>query len=332
MVRLILFGSLAGCLLFASKASGQYVGVTCGWQYSAQLSGPPTYPTHKNISLYNPTSSNSDATWDSWAEQLAQAGVDFVCPNCTGSWPNTNNPPSQMAPLLTALINRGLTNQIKFAIFDDDAASWCAQWNQANGRGFDYALPMDLADTNNWKYLYDYNYKIFYQTIPDANRFKVNGRPLIIFWAAGNTFCTNQQGNLSRALMYVRQKCQADFGFNPYIVANQGDFNNDTTINDTNVIDATQAWFGPPNTPFTLTTFKGRRTGVAAAAFGVNNDMPANHGQVFDEALSSTVGSGALLTLCEGFTDYEEGGAMCRVRNLDTNGASLDDTNTAYEL
>src|SRR5260370_9410424 len=162
MIRLILFGGLAGSLLFASKASGQYVGVTCGWQYSAQLSGPPTYPTHKNISLYNPTSSNPNATWDSWAEQLAQAGVDFVCPNLTGSQPNTGNPPSQMAPLLTALINRGLTNQIKFAIFDDDAASWCAQWNHANRRGFAYALPLALAATTNCKYIYYSNSKVFY--------------------------------------------------------------------------------------------------------------------------------------------------------------------------
>ena len=34
---------------------------------------------------------------------------------------------------------------------------------------------MDLSNTNNWKFIYDYNYKIFYETVPDANRFKING-------------------------------------------------------------------------------------------------------------------------------------------------------------
>src|SRR2546425_8161283 len=83
-------------------SQAQYVGVTCGWQYSAQLTGPLTYPNQANISLYNPDPSNRNATWDSWAEQLAQAGVDFVCPNLTGSFANSNSPPTQMVPLLTA--------------------------------------------------------------------------------------------------------------------------------------------------------------------------------------------------------------------------------------
>ena len=84
-------------------------------------------PNQLNISLYNPQSNNPNATWDNWAEQLEHAGVDYVCPNLTGSQPNTGGSPVNMAPLLTALINRGLTNRIKFAIFDDNAASWTAQ-------------------------------------------------------------------------------------------------------------------------------------------------------------------------------------------------------------
>ena len=91
--------------------------------------------------------------------------------------------------------------------------------NPANGRGFGYAQKFDMSDTNNWKYIYDYNYKIFYQTIPDAYRFKINGRPLIIIWSGNTvTFMTNMQGNASQAITYVRQRCQADFGFNPFIV------------------------------------------------------------------------------------------------------------------
>src|SRR5262249_45828199 len=126
------------CAGAVSCVDAQYVGVTCGWQYSAQLTGPLTYPNQSNISLYNPDPSNPNATWDSWAEQLAQAGVDFVCPNLTGSYANSNSPPTQMLPLLTALQNRGLTNQTKFAIWDDNAASWTAQWNYTNGRGYGY--------------------------------------------------------------------------------------------------------------------------------------------------------------------------------------------------
>jgi hypothetical protein len=45
---------LAACMLFAGRGYAQYLGVTCGYQYSAQLTGPLTYPNQFNISLYNP--------------------------------------------------------------------------------------------------------------------------------------------------------------------------------------------------------------------------------------------------------------------------------------
>ena len=47
--------------------------------------------------------------------------------------------------------------------------------------------------------------------------------------------------------------------------------------------------------------------------------------------LANTVGAGALLTLVEGFTDWEEDAALFRVRNLDTNGASLAYSQTYYD-
>jgi Domain of unknown function (DUF5010)/DUF5010 C-terminal domain len=315
----------AAALLLTAPSEAQYLGVTCGWQYSAELSGPPTYPTHHNLSLYNPDPGNPNETWDNWADQLIQAGVDFVCPNLTGSTPNTNSPPSQMAPLLTYITNRGAASTLKFAIFDDNAASWCAQWNLANGRGYGYAEPFDISNPANWVYIYDYNYKIFYQTIPDANRFKINGRPLIIIWTGNQpAFVTNMQGNASQAINYVRQKCQADWGFNPYIILSGDFFTNDTTCNNPGVADGSEHWFTPPNTTYSLATFSGNgtKTGVAVASFGTGNPQQIlpNHGQTFDTGLANTTGAGALVTLCEGFTDYEEDAAMWRVQNLDTSG------------
>jgi len=323
------------CAVISTEA--QYLGVTCGWQYSSQLSGPPTYPTHANISLYNPDSANPNATWDSWAEQMAQAGVDFVCPNLTGSQPNTGGSPTQMLALLNVIRNRGLTNQIKFAAFDDNAASWTAQWNLANGRGYGYAQKFDMADTNNWRYIYDYNYKVFFQTIPDQNRFKINGRPLIMIWSGNTvTFLTNMQGNASQAIMYVRQRCQADFGFNPFIVLSQDFFSNDSTCNNAGVADGSHSWFiaGPSGPAHTLTTKNGSKIGVAVPQFqraGQGGFLDPNHGLLFETGLSNTVGQNALLTLCEGFTDYEEDAAMWRVRNLAANGSALVYTNTYYD-
>ncbi len=325
--------------LFASFVSAwaQYIGVTCGWQYSAQLSGPVSYPTHANISLYNPDPANPNATWDSWAEQLAQSGVDFICPNLTGSNPNANGSPSKMLPLLNAIRHQGLTNRIKFAAFDDNAASWTAQWNMANGRGYGYAQKFDMADTNNWRFIYDYNYKIFFETIPDENRFKINGRPLIIIWSGNTvTFLTNMQGNASRAILHVRKRCQEDFGFNPFIVLSQDFFSNDSTCNNPGVADGSHSWFtaGPNGPSHTLTIKNGTRVGVAVPQFqraGHSGFLDPAHGALFETGLSNTVGQNALFTLCEGFTDYEEDAAMWRVRNLSTDGSVLGYTETYYD-
>ncbi|HEX3801028.1 MAG TPA: DUF5010 domain-containing protein [Verrucomicrobiae bacterium] len=324
-------------LLIVANVQAQYLGVTCGYQYSAQLTGPLSDPNQFNISLYNPQSSNPNATWDNWAEQLGQAGVDFVCPNLTGTKPNNGGNPTNIIPFMAALSRRGLANQIKFAIFDDNAASWVAQWNEANGRGYGYADKFDMSDTNNWKYLYDYNYKLFYQTVPDTNRFKIKGRPLLIIWTGNTvTFLTNTQGNVSRALTYVRQKCQADFGFNPYIVLSSDFFSNDTTCNNPGIADASESWFtaGPNGPSHTLVTKNGVKVGVAVAEFqhtGQSGFLDPNHGQLFTTGLTQTVGANALLTLCEGFTDYEEDAAQFRVRNLDAQSNALTYSQTLYD-
>ena len=319
-----------------SAGPNQYLGVTCGYQYSAQLGGPVSQPTRQNISLYNPDPNNPNATWDDWVAQLAQAGVDFVCPNLTGSQPNTNGSPTKIAPMIAAINARGLTNQLKLAAFDDNAASWVAQWNMANGRGYGYAQKFDMADSANWRYIYDYNYKVFFQTVPDANRFKIEGRPIIIIWTGNtNTFLTNTVGNCSRALTYVRQKCQADFGFNPYIILSQDFFTNDPTCNNAGIADGKESWFTPPNKSFSLTAFNGTSIGVAVPQFqhpGVNTYINPNHGQTFDNGLTGTVEAGALLTLCEGFTDYEEEAAMWRARNVDASNNALTYDQTGYDF
>ena len=315
------------------STQAQYLGVTCGWSYGNDLTGP--YTGTANAPLFNPIAGQPNSTWDDWAEELAASGVDFVCPNLRGSWPNTSQNPTNIAPLLTALTNRALTNQVKLAIFDDNAASWTAQWNQANGRGFGYAQPFDISQQTNWVFLWDYNYKLFYQTVPDANRFKINGRPVIIIWSGNTYFIGNMQGNASRALLYVRQQCQSTFGFNPFIILS-GDFlSNDTTCNDPTVTDGVHNWFAQGSSGYTETSFNGVTIGALCAefqtpAFG-SGWIDPQHGQTLANNLASTRGAGALLTLAEGFTDWEESAALFRVNNLDTNGNPLAYDQTYYD-
>ncbi|BDI32042.1 hypothetical protein CCAX7_40930 [Capsulimonas corticalis] len=331
----VLLAAMAATLMTAVAAHAQFVGVTCGWNYSNDLSGPNTGMA--NTPLFNPDPANPNRTWDEWAEELGASGVDFVCPNLRGSYPETGLSPVNIAPLITALNNRGLNDRIKLAIFDDNASSWTAEWNEANGRGFGYAQPFDISNSANWTYLWDYNYKLFYQTVPDANRFKINGRPVIILWTGNTYFIGNMQGNMSRALLYVRQQCQSTFGFNPYIIVSGDTLSHDTTCNNPSVVDAVHNWFNPNSTGapgYTLTNFNNVLTGALCPQFqtAANGSwVDANHGVQLDTSLQNTHGAGAQLTLIEGFTDWEEDAALFRGRNLDPTGASLGYSSTYYD-
>jgi len=326
--RLLRFSimSLVAALGCAVSAQAQYLGATFGFNYETyELTGP--YPASTvNFPFYNPDPNNTSLTWDTWVREAGQAGVDFLAPNLRGSTPISKWSPAGMAPILTALSNSGFSSQIKIAAFDDNAASWTAQWQNANNS----TSAFDIGNSANWTYIYDTNYKIFFQTIPDANRFKINGRPVIIIWTGNPATVTNEQGNYSRAMTYVRQKCQADFGFNPYIIVNQDALNNDTTL--AAVVDGAHSWSGGGT--WTLTTFNGTKTGVAFPGLHSSTQSDfrdPNHGVTLNTALTNTVGAGALITLMEGFTDYEETASLIRVRNLDASGNALAYSSTLYD-
>jgi Domain of unknown function (DUF5010)/DUF5010 C-terminal domain len=336
-------------LTFVMSTSAQYLGVTCGFNYVHDLDGP--VGPSMNWPLYNPSKSHPNDTWQNWVEELAASGVDFVCPNLRGSYPNNLTNPTNIAPLVDVINKMGLTSRLKIGLFDDNAASWTAQWNQTQGRQWAWAKPMDMGDTNTWKFIYDYNYKLFYDTVPDANRFKVDGRPLIIIWTGDkNLYVTNMQGNASRALTYVRQCCQRDFGFNPYIILQSAFFTNDTTCNDLGIADAGEGWtdYNDPTTaPFTLETIHGVKIGATMPGFKTPGTLPVNvpqfagtkmscfkdpnHALLLSNNLASTRGAGALVTLVEGFTDWEEDAALFAVRNLDSKGNPLGYDQTFYD-
>jgi Domain of unknown function (DUF5010)/DUF5010 C-terminal domain len=282
---------------------------------------------------------------------LLASEVYFVAPNLRGAYPNNSTNPTNIAPLVSILNNMGISNRLKIALFDDNAASWTAQWNLSQGRQWAWAKLFDMGDTNNWCYLYDYNYKLFYDTVPDANRFKINGRPLIIIWTGDNEmYLTNMQGNASRAIMFVRKCCQRDFGFNPFIVLENHFFTNDTTCLEPGVADGGEGWtdyYDANTAPFTFTERCGSKIGATLPSFKTPGTIGVNlpkartstnscfkdpdHARFLSNNLVHTRSAGALVTLVEGFTDWEEDAALFAVRNLDTNGNLLGYDKTFYD-
>ncbi len=299
-----------------------YVGVTMGFTGQTLNGASPTYSgnTTYNMPLYNATSDNTKF-WDNIVEEIASSGVDFVAPTIRGyldSVPDYNNAgdPRKLADMIAAMNRRGLTDKFKFSCLDDNPASMTDHKNRDNGGG-GYNPKFDVGDPDNYKYIWEYNYKAFFNTVPDNMRFKIDGRPVIWEWVMGDYAFTNYgNGNSKALLMYIRQKCQEEFGFNPYIIVEGTWLNCDPAVDDPAVIDGVHSWFmvGPG---YSTTNYNGRSYGALVPGFrvvngGANMFLDSNHGQTLKDNLDRTVGSGSLVTLVEGFTDWEENCTLWR--------------------
>jgi hypothetical protein len=306
---------------------GSFLGVTLGYNNTIRGGGLPNpSPTGNiiyNLPLYTATSTEDD-WWDNIVEEADYSGVDYIAPVDRGYSPNfptvDAGDPRKLPNLVAAMNRRGVTNKFKIAVFDDCPSSWAANRNKDNGLGYDGTPPFDCGDVANYKYIWDYNIKVAFQNVPDAMRFKINNRPVIIFWAIGTAAFTNYgSSHLRTILQFVRAQCQSTFSFNPYIIVDQSWGVRDPTVLDPAVIDGEDGWF-TMTSPSSLLTFNGVPIGALAPGFRVvagttNMFMDPNHGQTLTTALTNTKNAGALLTLAEGFTDCAENAALFRSKD-----------------
>jgi hypothetical protein len=306
----------------------QFIGSVVGFNNTIRSGGGPN-PTAAGNILYNvplyKSSASEDDWWDNLVEEFAYSGQDFFAANCRGYSPNVptvdHGDPRKLTKLSQAMDRRGVTGKFKVAVFDDCPSSWCANRNVDNGLGYTTSTPFDCGDTANYKYIWTYNIKTAYQNIPDAKRFKYNGRPVIFFWSVHQSWAINfGNSNLKKILQYIRTQFNATFGQDPYLVIEKSWIDRDPTVNDPAVTDAIHNWFNMTN-PSTLYTFNNIKVGSGVAGFRVvqgttNMFIDANHGQTFINTLNNTWSNGALFTLLEGFTDCAENAAIFRSKDV----------------
>ncbi|RBQ07879.1 DUF5010 domain-containing protein [Pedobacter miscanthi] len=307
----------------------QFIGSVVGFNGTVRSGGGQNPSPAGNI-LYNLPLYKSSATendwWDNLVEEFAYSGQDFLAANCRGYSPNVptvdHGDPRKLVNLVQAMDRRGVANKFKLAIFDDCPSSWAANRNVDNGQGYQPTSPkFDCGNTVNYKYIWDLNIKTAFQNIPDAKRFKYNGRPVVFFWSVTTNWADNYgNGNLKKILQYIRAQFQATFSQNPYLVIDKSWIDRDPTVNDPAVTDAVHNWFTMAN-PHTLYTFNGVKVGSGVPGFRVvqgatNMFIDANHGQRFITTLNGTKGAGAVLTLLEGFTDVSENAAIFRNKDV----------------
>jgi len=312
----------------------QDVGATFCWHYQ-EIYGGHAYPFNQSIVTQNlPTTAVSpqskwegmDQWWENMVEEVDYSGIDYVALLSRGTQPNQTKDlgtgdPKHIKTMVKYMKERD--TKFKLAIFDDCPNSWESSRNY-NLYGKDdtkYEL-FDCGNPDNYKYIWDYNLKVALENIPDEMRYKIDNRPVIIFWSVKNTWMTNMEGNLSKIVAHIKQKCQADLGVLPYLIVMSPWFDRDTTLKPS-MVDAAHNWFSAAGgTSFTLTNLNNFKAGVCVPSF-VKPAEPENgvllpymnikdQGDRLRYGLDNTVKAGAQLTLVEGFTDSAEGAALWR--------------------
>ena len=291
------------------------------------------------LPMYNQPARSHARYWDNMVEQYQSAQIDFVA-----VWLKGNKQPETFANLVAALKRRRLGNRIKVMPFDDNPASWTALWNFDHGNGYGYKVPFDVGDPASRAYVWDKNLKVFFQSVPDANRYKIQGRPAYAIWSGAPAFLSHLNGNGSKLLNYLRQQCRSTFGFNPYIMVSADWVKNDPSSAAPGVVDAVYPWFtpvpGPAYSTWNVNTWNKTTLGTCISQFRISNDADPNastwivdpqHGETLVAGLAGTVGGGCISTFIEGFDDYWENTTLWRARNLDSNGNTLGYAQTYYE-
>lgn len=327
---------LAVTSVVSSLVRAQDVGATFCWHYN-EIYGGDIYEKNNSLAKKGLPDDNTHWSvttewWENMAEEIEYSGIDFVALLSRGTTPNApdrgNGNPNHISKLIDAMNLTGAT--FKLAIFDDCPNSWTGakNWNVSGGASYSTDNPkFDCAVTANWQYIYDMNIKPTWQAIPDARRYKIDGRPVIWFWGAKPSWMTNLQGNLSRILTFIKTKCQADFGFTPYLIIEKSWLDNDNTITTAHA-DGVHGWFtSATQISYTLwkkddgTWWNGKKFGALCPAFGYAGHEPfmdpkmgyaTGNERRLKAGLDATVGAGALSTLVEGFTDAAESAALWR--------------------
>lgn len=224
--------------------------------------------------LFAPWNRDNQAWWNAMLEEMDHANIATVAAHNRGCFSASPSElhgegdlcPHQLAKLVKAINTRG--SGIKIAMFDDFPTVG-EEYYGATGQSF------DMGNSSLWPdYLWTRRWNRFYATIPASLRATEAGRPLVFIWDPVAHF-TNLQGNLSRALDWLRQQTQATYGFSPFIAVSEGFYGRDTTL--PGHVDAVYSWFDPTTGNGTSTPIGhgGYTAGTIAPAF---REWPENAG------------------------------------------------------
>ena len=325
---------LLSAILFFNHGFSQDIGSIFCWHYK-EIYGGHDYPYNQSILKRNFPNNNTHWSdnlqwWENIAEEIDYSGLDYIALLSRGNPPvekdKGNGNPKHIPTLVNALNARG-AHSVKFAIFDDMPNSWSGSknWHDSGGTLNSSSDPkFDISDAANYKYIWDYNLKQAFEHIPKERLYKIDDKPVIFFWNLKDTWFTNIEGNSAAILNYIREQCQSEFGFTPFLIVQSSWFDSDPQL-ALNDVDAVHGWFSSHNQrSWTLFNRNNYKIGVVVPGFYKEGRLldPSmgtdDNGTMLRLGLDRTVGAGARTTLIEGFTNAAETAALWRSNDRGT--------------
>ena len=111
----------------------------------------------------------------------------------------------------------GQENVTKIGLFDDNNDGWAQIRN--HHKGLPSNTPFDFSDRSSWKYVFDYNYKVFFELIPSYMWYRVDGKPVIAMWIFSKEHYPKGRSHIGAFLEWLKTEFKHAFG-----VAEQGLF------------------------------------------------------------------------------------------------------------
>ncbi len=290
--------------------------------------------------LYYPFDTDTPAWWDNLVAEQLQARLPVVMFGDRGT--KTTNAtqidgslnPRQLFRMVDALQRANATNLFKMACFID-----CPNLRDIYTyiNGLPSGTLCDLSSVDDWNDVFWLRaVKPWFDTVPRQYWFTVNGRPVIRWWHIGNSWFTNQNGNLSQMLKLVAGKFEEAYGVRPgFVLHDSWPTYDPTSVNQADVIGVDE-WFSPPSQSYTYNTFNGFTVGTAVPGFidsstfdptsanyqNAGRVIPRNkvnsigtNGDTLIAGLEAGVTAKSQFTLLEGWNDVREWAGYYRCGN-----------------
>jgi len=309
--------SLLLLVVCATGAAAGPIGFLVGYAVQERTNVCSIQPNTIQEPLFTPYNRDSVQWWYNLVEEAAFSNAQYIALNFRGdspcgAYPPAGNQPTHFVSTLVQAINtRGYTSALKVALFDD-TGSYPHQLKDCTG-----SATFDLGNRSHWEsYFWTTRWKPFFDRVPDANRMKIRGRPLVFLWSVADPLFVNHRGNLGPLVQWLRARTQAAYGFDPFIIVNSTWVKFDPAVGP--LVDGVDDWFDvAAGIAATRYTHEGRSgsftTGVAHPGFYFRSPfmfIDRRGGETLRAGLDLT--STADVVLLEGLSDIEENAAFYR--------------------